>query len=324
MLAALDALRQVAGLPGLDPLRRGVDGAQLLHEVGELHLPHGAREGRHALGEGARGLRGLHHLVLAGPLGPVLVPEGVGELVALGEEPVEHLHVLRVAAQVVLPVQVAADVVAIGVEHHREEVRLVRAQRHGAVRVLRVGREEVGGEARQGGVPVGDAQGAPAGHDVPVELLADVDQLLLELPHPLPGGVVPVHAAAPVVADRVLHVAADVLGGVGPEGQPGEALVGAPVQVELGHEGRDPLAGDLGRLAHPLVGVHRREQLRQPGDLPHLTADTVEGHGHLLGGGVLREREQRVQPAPGPLQLTVDEGGEGGGVVLGHRPMLVA
>ena len=122
-----------------------------------------------------------------------------------------------------------------------------------------------------------------------------MDQLLLQQADPLAGRVVLVHAAPPVVPQGALHVTAHVRGVLALEVEVGEALVGTAMEVELGHEGRDPLARDLRSLTKRLIGVHRREQLREPRDLTDLPPDHVEGRRDLLGGGP-RELEQRVQP----------------------------
>ena len=254
----------------------------------------------------------LHHLVRGDVLRPARVAEQLGQLVALGDELIEHLHVLRVRAVREFHVHAAAKVVAARVREHRDGVGVVDGERDLAVLVPRVPGDVVGRQAVELRRVV-HGHGAQVGADVAREGLADLDQLLAPLGHLAARRLVAVHSGEPEVAQSLLHVIARF--GVGAlEVEGGQGVVDGAVEGQLGGGGRGLLAQLLGGSAQPGIGMDVLHQRGLRGDRIELEQRIVVGTERIRDGARACGREQPGDRPTGAGQAFVVRGLERDGV----------
>jgi hypothetical protein len=230
-LLDLHPVRVVPVVPDLEPLRPWHVLAFPGQELGQLALRARIGGGRDPIDERRGGAPGLDHLGLGGVVRPVGVAEECGQLVALGQQSREHLDVRRRGAGAVGAQEALPGCLAPGVGHEGVVVRVIGGEDHLPLGVGRVRLPEVRGEAGQ----LGGSEGhlLPAVADVPVELLPDGHQRVAQRPNLCAGGVVPVHAGAPELAQVALHPpdGGRVLRG---EIEPGERVVQRAVLIDGG------------------------------------------------------------------------------------------
>ena len=326
VLGAAHLLGHEAGLPGLN--HRGARVVRALAAQQGLGVGRGARprDLDDALHERARGGGALDHLVRGHVVRPVGEAEQGRELVALRDQALEHRLVRGIGAVVELEVHAAAQVVARGVEEHRGGVGVVDGERDRAVRAGGMAGDEVRGQPLEL-ARVRDRDPALVGADVAGELLPDRHQLVRQLAHPLPGGLVAVHAREPEFPQRLLDV---VPGGAvrARQVERRERVVHPAVERQLGAVGRGALRHLLGGVAQRRVGVHVLDQRgRRAGGL-ELDQGVVVGTQGVLERARPAHREQardrRARALETLRRASLERGGIGGagperGVALGGR-----
>jgi len=176
-------------------------------------------------------------------------------------------------------VHAVAQVVALRVRHHRDVVGVLERERDLAVRARLVAVDEVLGRALELRRRARDRRCVLT--DVAAELLADRDELLLDLLDPRPGRLVLVHAAQAEIAERALDVVLGLRVGAG-EIHGRDRVVHLPVEREVRDELGDLLRQALGGRAGGGVRAHLLHE-------PALRA------GHVELAGDLVERLERVR-----------------------------
>ena len=210
----------------------------------------------------------------------------------LGEQDVQHLAVHGPGAVVELQLEPVAQVPALGVEHEGQVAGGIGGQGDRTVLVLGVGRQVVGGQAGEGRVALFETDAAPAGKNVAIKGLADLDQLLLEAADALAPRFVLVHAAATVVAQGVGQQTV-LLGAVALIAFQGhQPIVDVAIQREFGLKLGHLLLQGLGLVAHGLVRVQGCQRAEAGGLLLKGMLDRVEGRDPLALGGGLGQVQQ--------------------------------
>ncbi|AUX44084.1 uncharacterized protein SOCE26_055440 [Sorangium cellulosum] len=298
VLGRADAVLQVVALGGRELVGRlASEPHVLLHELGELGLGGLLQRGPDLVEEGAHGAARLGHPRLDRVVGPALVAEQLRLLGAEREQPIEQLHVLLAAAVGEQDEEVERGLAVLRVGDEREEVGVIGGDLDLAVRLGRVLRRVLLGQAleRCGR----DLDRAGRRRQVRHELLSDPGDLLVQVAQALLSVL---REREPVAAEVAEHVGEEP----GALSLQGVALVGVrledggevAVQPHCGGEPVDLRLAEPRGLAHGRVGVGDAHEVREVAGAVHLEHRAVEPP---EGGGVgelLRRRPlQRLDRA---------------------------
>ncbi|EAU67149.1 hypothetical protein STIAU_0530 [Stigmatella aurantiaca DW4/3-1] len=281
-----------------------------LQQLRHLPLGPGPRHALELLDEAGRHLGRARHPGLGVVGRPARIAQERRQLVPLGDELRQDGLVLGEGALPVGAPQLLARLGVLRVRHQREVVRVVGRDDHLAVLARRVRPEIV---LRQPLQLLGrERDGAHVLGDVLAELLAELEDLLVERLHLGPGGVVPVHARAAEVEQRALHPVAR--GVIRPrEVHRGQGVINPSILGDLHVGGVHQLLARAGRIPHGRVRVHFAGEAGAAGGVEE------RGHGLVIRGehggplGLHVERLQRGHLGVRPLDAGGARGGEGGG-----------